>query len=63
MLADDLADAWEEIKHIRKGGIPNWQFVFNAKDHELPVTANDLDEFRLPANNLELLGKQVTRLR
>ena len=63
MLEDDLTDAWEEIEHVLQGGTAPWQFVFNAKDHELPATANDLDEFKLSANDLELLGKQVTRLR
>ena len=63
MLEDDLTDAWEEIEHVLQGGATPWQYVFNAKDHELPDTANDLEEFRLSANDLELLGKQVTRLR
>ena len=62
-LADDVADAWQEIDSIRRRVAEPWEFLFNAKDHELPDTADDLEEFRLPAGELEDLGRQVTRLR
>ena len=63
MLEDDLLDSWEEINSFRRGDIQPWEFIFNAKDHELPDDANDLEQFRLPANELERLGRDATRLR
>ena len=60
MLEDDHEEAWQEIESIRKSDANDWRFIFNAKDHELAETANDLDDFRLTANELERLGKQVT---
>ena len=63
MLEEDLDDAWQEIESIRKSDGNDWRFIFNAKDHELAETSNDLEDFRLSGNELESLGKQVTQLR
>ena len=63
MLEDDLVDAWQEIESIQRDGAEPWEFLFNAKDHELPDSANDIDDFRLSVDELEDLGRQVTRLR
>ncbi len=37
--------------------------MFNAKDHELPDWEENLDQYRLSTDELEELGKKVTRLR
>ena len=62
-LEEDVVDAWQDIASIRRAGVKPWEFMFNAKDHELPDTADDLEEYRLPAGELEDLGRQVTQLR
>ena len=62
-LEDDVADAWREIVSIRRDAGEPWEFIFNAKDYELPDAADDLEEFCLPVGELEDLGRQVTRLR
>ena len=62
-LEDDLADAWQDIDSLFQSAAKPWKFIFNAKDHELPATASDVNDFRLPASELERLGKQVTQLR
>ena len=61
-LEDDIVDAWQEMDSMRRDRAEPWEFNFNAKDHELPDDADDLEEFRLPADELEDLGKKVTRL-
>lgn len=35
-VEDDIEQAWKEIDSIKADGKKPWQFVFNAKDHELP---------------------------
>ena len=62
-LEDDVADAWLEINSMRRDRAEPWEFIFNAKDHELPDATDNLEEFRLTANELEDLGMKVTRLR
>ena len=42
-LCDDLEDAWAEIDSLHRKGVPPWEFIFNAKDHELPDDEDDLD--------------------
>ena len=37
--------------------------LFDPKDHELPDAADDLNPYRLSIDELEDLGRQVTRLR
>ena len=55
-LEEDVVDAWQDIASIRRAGVKPWEFIFNAKDHELPATASDVNDFRLPASELEHLG-------
>ena len=62
-LEDDIVDAWQEMDSMHRDRAEPWEFNFNAKDHELPDVADDLEEFRLPADELEDLGRKVTRLR
>ena len=42
-LCDDLDDAWAEIDSLHREGVPPWEFIFNAKDHELPDDEKHLD--------------------
>ena len=42
---------------MRRDRAEPWEFIFNAKDYELPDAADDLEEFRLSANELEDLGR------
>ena len=37
--------------------------LFDPKYHELPARASDIDEYRLPEDELEELGLKVIRLR
>lgn len=62
-LRDDVADAWDDIESILKSDTEPWQFVWNAKDHELPNSVTDLEQFRLSSEELRDLGESVTRLR
>ena len=48
---------------MHREGVPPWEFIFNAKDHELPDDEDDLDQFRLNRSELKELGKHVTSLR
>jgi len=63
LLTEDIADAWAHIEATHKEGVLPWDFVFNADDYKLPESETDLEQFRLPIDNLEELGKKVTRLR
>ena len=62
-LSEDVAEAWAEISAAHEDGVPPWDFVFNAKEHELPDSAADIEQYRLPVEALEELGKKATRLR
>ena len=62
-LTEDVDDAWAEIDAIHGEGVPPWEFLFNAAEHELPNSATNIELYRLPADELEDLGKKVTRLR
>ena len=58
-----MDDAWAEIDSLHHEGVPPWEFIFNAKDHELPDDEDDLDQFRLKRSELKELGRHVTSLR
>ena len=62
-LTEDMDDAWAHIEATHQEGVLPWDFAFNAEDHELPEGETDLEQFRLPIDDLEELGKKVTRLR
>ena len=47
-LSEDVAEAWAEISAAHEYGVPPWDFVFNAKEHELPDSATDIEQYRLP---------------
>ena len=63
MLADDIEDAWAHIESAHQYGLPPWEFKFYAKDFELPNSTVDTKQFELSNDELEELGKKVTRLR
>ena len=58
-----MVEAWAEIESIPKALIEPWEFIFNAKDHELSNCEDDLNQFRLKKSELKELGKHVTLLR
>ena len=62
-LEEDVVDAWQDIASIRRAGVKPWEFIFNAKDHELPDWIDDLEIYRLSDEELMELGQKVTRLR
>ena len=62
-LTEDVDDAWAEIDAIHGEGVPPWEFLFNAADHELPNSATNIEPYRLTTDELEELGRKVTRLR
>ena len=63
MLSEDLDDAWADIDSVRQNDTETWKFIFDAKEYELPEYETDIEQFRLPDDELELLAKKVTRLR
>ena len=62
-LTEDTSDAWAHIEAAHQEGVLLWDFIFNAKEHELPDSATDIEPHRLSAKVLEDLGYKVTRLR
>ena len=62
-VEEDVEQAWQEINMMKLDGKPVWQFIFNAKDHELPNAEQDLNKYRLSADELHGLGIHVARLR
>ena len=47
LLREDVADAWLDIDDLGRQSTEPWKFVWNAKDHELPDSVTDLEQFRL----------------
>ena len=58
-----MDDAWAEIEAIHQDGVPPFEFVFDAKDCELPNSVKSLEPYRLPDDELKELGEKVTILR
>ena len=58
-----MDDAWAEIEAIHQDGVPPFEFIFDAKDCELPNSVKSLQPYRLPDDELKELGEKVTRLR
>ena len=52
LLTEDIADAWAHIEATHKEGVLPWDFVFNADDYKLPESETDLEQFRLPIDDL-----------
>ena len=47
-LKEDVDDAWAEIEAIHQDGVPPFEFIFDAKDCELPNSVKNLEPYRLP---------------
>jgi hypothetical protein len=62
-LEEDLDEAWEEINSAAPDTRNSWQPLFNPKDLEHADYSKDPEDYRLSAEELEELGKQVVRLR
>jgi hypothetical protein len=69
-LEEDVAEAWDEIDDVSKempsdehDGRNAWAPLFNPKDLEHVDYSKDPEDYRLPANELEELGKHVAMLR
>ena len=48
-----MTDAWADIEAAHKEGVLPWDFNFNAEDYELPESETDLEQFKLPIDDLE----------
>ena len=44
-LTEDVDDAWAEIDAIHGEGVPPWEFLFNAAEHELPNSATNIEPY------------------
>ena len=63
LVNEDAKEAWAEINSLGSSSLNSWEFVFNADEHRLPDSENDINVFRLSEDQLLDFGKRVTRLR
>ena len=63
LVNEDAKEAWTEINSLGSSSLNSWEFVFNADEHRLPDSENDINVFRLSEDQLLDFGKRVTRLR
>ena len=63
LVNEDAKEAWTEINSLGSNSLNSWEFVFNADEHRLPDSENDINVFRLSEDQLLDFGKRVTRLR
>ena len=63
LLTEDMTDAWADIEAAHQDGVLPWEFVFDAKEYELPNSVKSLQPYRLTDDELKELGEKVTRLR
>ena len=59
-LEEDLDEAWEEIVNVKHLASELWQPLFNPKLYEKPDVSQELDDYRLTADELEELGAYNT---
>ena len=62
-LDDDLVEAQEELASLNHDRDQSWELLFSPKQDELPKEAQDIEPYRLSAEDLKALGEQVTDLR
>ena len=62
-LKEDVDDAWADIEAAHQDGVLPWEFVFDAKEYELPNSVKSLQPYRLTDNELKELGEKVTKMR
>ena len=53
LLTEDMIDAWADIEAAHQEGVLPWKFTFNAEDYQLPESETDLEQFKLPIDDLE----------
>lgn len=53
LLTEDMTDAWADIEAAHQEGVLPWEFTFNAEDYQLPESETDLEQFKLPIDDLE----------
>ena len=43
LVNEDAKEAWTEINSLGSSSLNSWEFVFNADEHRLPDSENDIN--------------------